>query len=291
MAEWPGRPARRRVWQAHEVLLVLWDIDGTLVHTAGHGRYAFEEAFRERGRSGPCEVEAMPAGPTTRSRWRCSTASASSSRACSRSSPKRSRPRKEAIASDGRAYPGVAETLAALHARDDVMQSLLTGNIESNAAIKVSAFGLERWLDFEVGAYGSDPPRGALRPGGGGARAGRPQVRRAGRRGAGGRHAAGRPRRARGGRPGGGGGDRLLPIAKRCAPPAPTRCCPTCSDTEAAVRAIAGARPSRFHLMLQPTGSVSGGAGSSPASTASSASRSQRGVLALIRWSASGAPR
>ncbi|MDQ3433330.1 MAG: HAD family hydrolase, partial [Actinomycetota bacterium] len=25
--------------------LVLWDIDGTLVHTAGHGRDAFAEAF------------------------------------------------------------------------------------------------------------------------------------------------------------------------------------------------------------------------------------------------------
>ena len=49
------------------------------------------------------------------------------------------------------------EVLEALHGRDDVVQSLLTGNIESNAALKVSAFGLERWLDFEVGAYGSDP--------------------------------------------------------------------------------------------------------------------------------------
>ena len=25
--------------------LILWDIDGTLVSTAGHGRYAFFEAF------------------------------------------------------------------------------------------------------------------------------------------------------------------------------------------------------------------------------------------------------
>ena len=29
------------------VLLVLWDIDGTLVDSAGHGRFAFEEAFDE----------------------------------------------------------------------------------------------------------------------------------------------------------------------------------------------------------------------------------------------------
>ena len=58
---------------------------------------------------------------------------------------------------EGHAYPGVADVLEALHGRDDVIQSLLTGNIQPNAVVKVSAFGLDRWLDFEVGAYGSDP--------------------------------------------------------------------------------------------------------------------------------------
>jgi phosphoglycolate phosphatase len=65
--------------------------------------------------------------------------------------------RKRAIAADGRVYPGVPETLAALHEADGVINSLLTGNLEANAAVKVGAFGLERWLDFEAGAYGSDP--------------------------------------------------------------------------------------------------------------------------------------
>ena len=40
---------------------------------------------------------------------------------------------------------------------DGVVNSLLTGNIQANAAVKVGAFGLDRWLDFEAGAYGSDP--------------------------------------------------------------------------------------------------------------------------------------
>jgi phosphoglycolate phosphatase-like HAD superfamily hydrolase len=65
--------------------------------------------------------------------------------------------RKQAIAEEGRVYPGVREALAALHEADGVVNSLLTGNIEANAAVKVGAFGLDRWLDFEVGAYGSDP--------------------------------------------------------------------------------------------------------------------------------------
>jgi phosphoglycolate phosphatase-like HAD superfamily hydrolase len=138
------------------VLLVLWDVDGTLVDTAGHGRFAFEEAFRTVVGRDPVRVDY--AGRTDHQI------------ALTMLDGKRDHlprvleelagaleARKEAIRHEGHAYPGVAEVLEALHGRDDVVQSLLTGNIESNAALKVSAFGLERWLDFEVGAYGSDP--------------------------------------------------------------------------------------------------------------------------------------
>jgi phosphoglycolate phosphatase-like HAD superfamily hydrolase len=138
------------------VLLVLWDIDGTLVDTAGHGRFAFEEAFRSVVGREPTHVEY--AGRTDHQialsmldgerdhlpRVLEELAAALEAR-------------KEALRREGHAYPGVPEVLEALHARDDVVQSLLTGNIQSNAALKVSAFGLERWLDFEVGGYGSDP--------------------------------------------------------------------------------------------------------------------------------------
>lgn len=63
---------------------------------------------------------------------------------------------KEAqIRAAGHAKPGAREALEALAGRDGVLQSLLTGNIEANAAVKIAAFGLERHLDFEIGAYGS----------------------------------------------------------------------------------------------------------------------------------------
>jgi phosphoglycolate phosphatase-like HAD superfamily hydrolase len=138
------------------VLLVLWDIDGTLVNSAGHGRYAFEDAFRSvvgrepewveyAGRTDHQIALSMLEGsdeqlPHVLERLEAELAE-----------------RKEAIAAEGHVYPGVRETLAALHGRDGVVQSLLTGNIEANAAVKVGAFGLDRWLDFEAGAYGSDP--------------------------------------------------------------------------------------------------------------------------------------
>ena len=46
-----------------------------------------------------------------------------------------------------------------------------------------------------------------------------------------------------------------------------------------------------FHLIEQPTGSVSAGSGAAPASTASSAPRSQAALSDGSWWSASGAPR
>lgn len=54
------------------------------------------------------------------------------------------------------ALPGVAAVLAALHARDDVVQTLVTGNIAPVAVAKVANVGLDRWLDTTIGGYGED---------------------------------------------------------------------------------------------------------------------------------------
>ena len=73
------------------VLLVLWDVDGTLVHTAGHGRYAFEEAY-ETVVGRPFEQNVpMRDAPTGRSPCRCSKATTTTCRGCSRSSSSPSR--------------------------------------------------------------------------------------------------------------------------------------------------------------------------------------------------------
>jgi phosphoglycolate phosphatase len=138
------------------VLLVLWDIDGTLVDSAGHGRFAFEEAFDAVIGGVPDWVEY--AGRTDHQiALSMLNDSAEHLPAVLEQLVAKLAVRKRAIAADGRVYPGVPETLAALHEADGVINSLLTGNLEANAAVKVGAFGLERWLDFEAGAYGSDP--------------------------------------------------------------------------------------------------------------------------------------
>jgi phosphoglycolate phosphatase-like HAD superfamily hydrolase len=61
-----------------------------------------------------------------------------------------------ALEAGGYACPGVAEILAELAADSRVVSTLVTGNIRANARVKVAAWGLDRWLDLEIGAYGSD---------------------------------------------------------------------------------------------------------------------------------------
>jgi phosphoglycolate phosphatase-like HAD superfamily hydrolase len=63
---------------------------------------------------------------------------------------------RDELAAGGRALPGAAECLAALAARPGVVRSVLTGNVEANARLKLATFGLDRHLDLSVGGYGSD---------------------------------------------------------------------------------------------------------------------------------------
>lgn len=60
------------------------------------------------------------------------------------------------LARNGRTLPGVPELLARLDRAPSVHQTVLTGNTAANARVKLAAFGLERWLDLDIGAYGSD---------------------------------------------------------------------------------------------------------------------------------------
>jgi phosphoglycolate phosphatase len=142
------------------VLLVLWDIDGTLVDTAGHGRDAFDEAYLEvvgtrseatvdyAGRTDHQIATAMLDG--------LDDADGHLPRLLDALVPALEA-RLDRMREEGRAHPGVPEVLRALAAKQEVAQSLLTGNLQANAVLKLGAFGLARHLDFELGAYGSDP--------------------------------------------------------------------------------------------------------------------------------------
>jgi phosphoglycolate phosphatase len=62
----------------------------------------------------------------------------------------------ELIAARGKPHPGALEAIGRLATEPGILQSLLTGNIEANAAVKLGAVGLLDHLDLEIGGYGSD---------------------------------------------------------------------------------------------------------------------------------------
>jgi phosphoglycolate phosphatase-like HAD superfamily hydrolase len=146
------------------VKLVLWDIDGTLVSTGGHGRFAFSDAFEEVFGRRPDDELVEMSGKTDHVIAR---------EILEREGvpdPERHVPavldglhtalaaRREAIAADGSAMSGTHEAITAIAAHEGVVQSLLTGNIEPNVEVKLGPFGLDRLLDVDVGAYATDHP-------------------------------------------------------------------------------------------------------------------------------------
>ncbi len=143
--------------------LILWDIDGTLLSTGPLGRRALEDAVAE-----VAGVHVVPqvsmGGKTDPQIVREIMAAAGLGAAeIDRLLPQALEAVRDNLAAgeqqivqEGHVKPGVDALLAALHDTPGVLQSLLTGNLQANARIKVSAFGLAKWLDMEVGAYGSD---------------------------------------------------------------------------------------------------------------------------------------
>lgn len=64
----------------------------------------------------------------------------------------------DALVEHGTVLPGVADILERMAGRPEVVQTVLTGNTQVNGRLKVHLFGLDRFLDLDVGAYGSDDP-------------------------------------------------------------------------------------------------------------------------------------
>jgi phosphoglycolate phosphatase len=141
--------------------LVLWDIDGTLVDSAGLGRDAFLEAFERVTGSQPDKLVAF-AGRTDMeiALDLLETAGIDHSERLlgdfEQALATAMADRAHLVRERGRAMPGVREALERLGEESGVTQSLLTGNIEPNAEVKLAAFGLNELVDMEIGAYGSD---------------------------------------------------------------------------------------------------------------------------------------
>jgi phosphoglycolate phosphatase-like HAD superfamily hydrolase len=142
-------------------LLVLWDIDHTLIETRGVGSQVYAEAFAKvtghplvkmpelAGRTEPVIFrEALKANGMEPDKDLYDEFAAAQAQAYV--------DHLDELRARGRALPGAAEALHALSERNDALQSVLTGNTRPSAEIKLRAFGLDRYLDFDIGAYGTD---------------------------------------------------------------------------------------------------------------------------------------
>jgi phosphoglycolate phosphatase len=154
-------------------LLVLWDVDQTLISANGAGRAIYEVAFREMfGRELPAASAAVPmAGRTDRAIALDILTGAGIADARDQIDKFQAIQAGHApaladrIRARGRVLPGVPAALAAvargrpgIRGRPGVrvIQSVLTGNVRSMADVKLASLGLTRHLDLDAGAYGTE---------------------------------------------------------------------------------------------------------------------------------------
>lgn len=141
-------------------VLVLWDIDHTLIETRGVGRAAFAAAFERvtrqpvlrmphvTGRTEPDIYHATAAlhGVTEPPAFEIFADALAAAY----------HERQTDLALTGRIMPGAEEALVQLAGLAEVRQSVLTGNTRAVAEIKLSTFGLDSHLDLTVAAFGDD---------------------------------------------------------------------------------------------------------------------------------------
>jgi phosphoglycolate phosphatase-like HAD superfamily hydrolase len=144
-------------------ILVLWDVDYTLIEPGRLGRMLYEMVFADLyGRDLPqpgtmagrtdsaiaLEVLAAAGLPEPRQALPAFQAAMAA----------RAPGLFEAAKRLGRVLPGAAEALAAIACRSRpgqrIVQALLTGNIRSLAEVKLGSLGLLDHLDLDAGAYG-----------------------------------------------------------------------------------------------------------------------------------------
>ncbi|MEV8517441.1 haloacid dehalogenase-like hydrolase [Dactylosporangium sp. NPDC051484] len=140
-------------------LIVLWDIDHTLIDNAGVSKEIYAAAFTALTGAPPVAA-ASTEGRTDRlimrnmflrhdlplPEWELVEVALA----------RAGQDRLDELARRGSTLPGVRAALKAASVQAGWVSSVLTGNIAANAQVKLSAFDLDRLLDLPVGAYGAD---------------------------------------------------------------------------------------------------------------------------------------
>ncbi|MFC9328617.1 HAD family hydrolase [Kitasatospora sp. NPDC057015] len=146
--------------------LVLWDVDRTLLYVGDTDRAVYREAFRDvvgreatklpergTGRTMPLAVrELLTANDVDQH-----DIEPLAERIVGLL-PTLLAERSEQLHTTGQLMPGAVAALGAVHAHPALIPTVVTGNLQQSAAIKLGAFGLERYVDLSVGGYASDDP-------------------------------------------------------------------------------------------------------------------------------------
>jgi phosphoglycolate phosphatase len=147
---------------ARKRFFVLWDVDHTLIDNGGMSKIAYADTFRELVGVGPTvqpstdgrtDIEIMQnlitANGVDASRFSVDLIRECLVRAMQRNSA--------TLMERGHMLPGVADAIRTVDREISAVQSVLTGNLAENSALKLRLIGdVVKYLDVEVGGYGSD---------------------------------------------------------------------------------------------------------------------------------------
>ncbi len=149
-------------------VIILWDIDHTLVENAGVSKEIYRAAFTQLAGRRP-DVPVVTEGRTDRLIMRDLFADHGLSQPTwpdiEHALETSGTEHRAELARRGYVLPGAREALMIAASRRSWVSSVLTGNIAANAQVKLGTFGLDDLLDLPVGAYGADADeRSALVP-------------------------------------------------------------------------------------------------------------------------------
>ena len=147
-------------------VLVLWDVDYTLVHAGPSGPALYKLVLADLyGLDLPGQLTSMAGRTDTSIALEVLTAAGLDAQGQLPRFHAALAARAPDIASivreEGKVLPGVRQALAAVagHASDGpVVQAVLTGNLPALAQVKLHALGLTEHLDLDAGAYGDVSP-------------------------------------------------------------------------------------------------------------------------------------
>jgi phosphoglycolate phosphatase-like HAD superfamily hydrolase len=154
--------------------LVLWNIGLTLLDVARVNRAAYAEAFRAVTGRPLIQVPQMAGRTDSETFFEALAVNATGPRAGDPAGEEllgrfvtqlaaAFRVRRDLLTTQGQLMPGALDAVTKVWRLPGLVQTVVTGSIRPNAIEVLRAFGLARYLDTDIGGYGSEVyPKGAM---------------------------------------------------------------------------------------------------------------------------------